>query len=57
VINKNLLEGNYNDQINSNIINIVENANSDKINKEIQDDEIQPCIAVHCIAGLGRYFY
>lgn len=54
VINKDVLEGNSNENNNNN--NIGDNINSDKTNKEFKEDEMQPCIAVHCIAGLGRYF-
>lgn len=48
------INNNNNPNCNSNNNND-ENANSDKSNKELKEDEMQPCIAVHCIAGLGRY--
>jgi len=50
----NQIYSNENNLKNNNIlINNEENLNSDKNIQELKQDE-EPCIAVHCIAGLGR---
>ncbi len=49
VFSKNVSEVNSNDNNNND-----DNENLHKFNKDILDEEKQPCIAVHCIAGLGR---